>query len=188
MVAALGSVVDARAAKPASLARRRLFRKIHPRWGDFGKFFGFFSEIFLGRRRSPFCGAGHGANRRRSSRRDAGNEARSADRGGVTVASRIRSRHLVKPNTSMGFHVVHRPIDGPTSRVVDAPIRRSVTSRDRRRASRRCVVDGRRRRRRSSSIHPVESARTRRNACIRRRNLFRWCATELRFRESKVKK
>ena len=46
MVAALGSVVDARAAKPASLARRRLFRKIHPRWGDFGKFFGFFQKFF----------------------------------------------------------------------------------------------------------------------------------------------
>lgn len=188
MVAALGSVVDARAAKPASLARRRLFRKIHPRWGDFGKFFGFFSEIFWGRRRSPFCGAGHGANRRRSSRRDTGNDARSADLRRVTVASRIRSRQLVKPNTSMGLPVVHRPIDGPTSRVVGAPIRRLVTSRDRRRASRRCVVAGRRRRRRSSSIHPVESAPTRRNACIRRRNLFRWCATELRFRESKVKK
>ena len=120
MVAAIGSVVDARTAKPPSLTRRRLFRKIHLRRGDFGKFFGFFSKFFWGRRRSPFCGARHGVTRHQWSRRDVGDDMRSADDGRVTVVPRVPSPHLVKPNTSKGLRIVHRPIDGPLGELKSA--------------------------------------------------------------------
>ena len=120
MVAALGSVVDARAAKPPSLTRRRLFPKIHRRRGHFGNFFGFFSKFFWGPRRSPFCGARHGATRHQSSRRDVGDDVRSTDDGRVTVAPRAPSRHLVKPNTSKGLRIVHRPFDSPLGELTTA--------------------------------------------------------------------